>query len=520
MAQAFLNSSKYDVNASDVALLVERSCTRFVVPDGIKRIGPNAFAYSSKLEEIIIPEGIENIGSSGMSYMTKIKKIDLPKSCAFISSYSLQGNAMMEAITFGKVETIQIYALQNNPKCLSYDFTRSEVVPTLDNVNAFNGINANAKILVPASLYDEWITATNWSVYKDYIACVSMGLAFEPEGDCYTVAGRGECTDSVIIIPPTHKGVKVTGISAGAFDGDATIETLILPESGINISGQAFSKTPLKEIQNYYTGGSFALYGCDDLELVTVLETEYVDGCALCVTSSDVTFDFTGNTYPPVFDNPQDTQWGENVKILVSSNSYEQWVSDTNWVMYADKIIPKASEGLEYSFDSYENGYSLRGRGSCTDSFIVVPETYDDGINGIRPVIFYDGFENDDIITGAYIPGSITYATMRWFKGCGNLKNLYAPGVSQIESFAFCNNPSLKYVKFPNIKFIGGGVFFGLTNAVYDFTSVTSIPSIDSYGAGSEFGTNPTILVPSILCDEWKNDTNWVNYAEYIVAAE
>jgi hypothetical protein len=37
------------------------------------------------------------------------------------------------------------------------------------NTNAFNGINAIAKIIVPDALYDEWIAATNWAGYQSYI---------------------------------------------------------------------------------------------------------------------------------------------------------------------------------------------------------------------------------------------------------------------------------------------------------------------------------------------------------------
>ncbi len=38
---------------------------------------------------------------------------------------------------------------------------------------AFDTIGGICKIVVPDSLYDSWITATNWSTYADYIYKVS-----------------------------------------------------------------------------------------------------------------------------------------------------------------------------------------------------------------------------------------------------------------------------------------------------------------------------------------------------------
>lgn len=50
-----------------------------------------------------------------------------------------------------------------------YDFSSFDAVPTLESTDSFSGIPNNCKIKVPAVLYDEWITATNWSSYADHI---------------------------------------------------------------------------------------------------------------------------------------------------------------------------------------------------------------------------------------------------------------------------------------------------------------------------------------------------------------
>ena len=64
-------------------------------------------------------------------------------------------------------------AFVNHPNCLLYDFTNNTSVPTLGNTNAFLYINANCKIVVPDSLYDTWIVASNWVTYASHIVSES-----------------------------------------------------------------------------------------------------------------------------------------------------------------------------------------------------------------------------------------------------------------------------------------------------------------------------------------------------------
>jgi hypothetical protein len=50
-----------------------------------------------------------------------------------------------------------------------YDFSQHATIPTLANTDAFSSIPSDCKIIVPDSLYDNWIVATNWSSYVSYI---------------------------------------------------------------------------------------------------------------------------------------------------------------------------------------------------------------------------------------------------------------------------------------------------------------------------------------------------------------
>lgn len=53
-----------------------------------------------------------------------------------------------------------------------YDFSKCTSIPTLSNYNAFNNMADDCEIRVPASLYNDWISATNWSTYADQIVAI------------------------------------------------------------------------------------------------------------------------------------------------------------------------------------------------------------------------------------------------------------------------------------------------------------------------------------------------------------
>ena len=61
------------------------------------------------------------------------------------------------------------------------DMTGSIGVPTLSNVNNFSSTNDTYKIVVPDSLYDTWINATNWASIASHIMKKSDWNAAHPD---------------------------------------------------------------------------------------------------------------------------------------------------------------------------------------------------------------------------------------------------------------------------------------------------------------------------------------------------
>ena len=123
------------------------SLTSVVIPRGVTRTYGNDFKDCYSLADVVIPQGFTNIGSNMFSGWYSLKNIVIPNS----------------------VTNISAYAFQNCFSLIKYNFAQHTKVPTLGSTNVFSGINKICKIYVPDALYDEWIVATNWSTYADYI---------------------------------------------------------------------------------------------------------------------------------------------------------------------------------------------------------------------------------------------------------------------------------------------------------------------------------------------------------------
>jgi hypothetical protein len=72
-------------------------------------------------------------------------------------------------------------------------------------------------------------------LYKD-----SRGLMFLKSAGGYLLSGRGVCTDTCIVVPDTYQDLPVIGVASYAFDGDTSIEKVVLPETVKSIGAEAF----------------------------------------------------------------------------------------------------------------------------------------------------------------------------------------------------------------------------------------------------------------------------------------
>ena len=374
MALAFLNGTFTSHKAADDSVLralIDRSITEIEIPEGVETIGAYTFDSCRALVSVKIPESVTAIKNYAFHDCVALTEIVIPDSvteikgsvfhgCAGLISVKLPANlTALDANLFYQCSSLPYIKIP--PKiniifggalrcsnCLVFDFSELEQVPGMSHSNAFLDISAEAKILVPAALYDEWVVATNWSVYADHIVAKaegSEGLAYELNfnGDKYNVVGMGSCTDSDLIIPSTYNGLPVGMIDMSAFYNCVEIERVTIPD-GVYISWSAFQDCiGLKEVifkgESITIGGS-VFCGCLALESIKLPSGMGAIGWSLFAGCDSLKLiDFTSFTQVPELAYDDAFPRHEGLIIKVPASLYDEWVNATNWTLYADYIV-------------------------------------------------------------------------------------------------------------------------------------------------------------------------------------
>ena len=142
------------------------------LPDSVTSIGNSAFSGCTALAQISIPDGLLTIGRS-VFYNCALTNIVIPESTVTIDQYAFNQCKSLKVVTFlGSSVILENYAFSSCSALEALDYTACTSVPVLKSGNAFANLPSTFQIRVPASLYDEWIAATNWSNYADYIVAV------------------------------------------------------------------------------------------------------------------------------------------------------------------------------------------------------------------------------------------------------------------------------------------------------------------------------------------------------------
>ena len=104
---------------------VQQTLLRISIPNSVTTIRAQAFNSCQALQSVSIPNSVTNIGDNAFYFCSASE----------------------------------------------YDFSKFSRAPSLGK-EAFKGILSSTKILVPSSLYDTWVAATNWTIYANYIVAV------------------------------------------------------------------------------------------------------------------------------------------------------------------------------------------------------------------------------------------------------------------------------------------------------------------------------------------------------------
>ena len=143
-------------------------------------ISIQAFYFCTRLTQVSLPE-CQMIYSNAFYACYYISEAYLPK-CSIVSNYAFGACSSLATVIFGSsCATISSSAFDGCWKLLTVDLSTVSSVPALGNGAFNNSPIANrttstagvyGSIYVPASLYDAFKTATNWSAYSSRMVSV------------------------------------------------------------------------------------------------------------------------------------------------------------------------------------------------------------------------------------------------------------------------------------------------------------------------------------------------------------
>ena len=146
------------------------SLTNIIIPEKVKNIGRGAFTDCTSLTSIVILGTVVISGTSTFLRCSALKNVVFAEGIRVaVSGIFNNCNSLMSVGELGTMTQIVFEAFKGCSSMMKYDFSQATAVPTLSDVEAFGSINKICKIVVPDNLYDQWIAATNWSTYADYI---------------------------------------------------------------------------------------------------------------------------------------------------------------------------------------------------------------------------------------------------------------------------------------------------------------------------------------------------------------
>ena len=149
------------------------SIASITIPGRVTSIGKYAFQNCYSIASITIPDGVISIGSYAFSNCYSLASITIPDGVTSIGGYAFRNCYSLASISIPDgVTSIGAYAFNSCNGMRYYDFSACTAVPALSNTNAFGNIPSDCQMLIPAALYDEWSTATNWVTYASYMVAV------------------------------------------------------------------------------------------------------------------------------------------------------------------------------------------------------------------------------------------------------------------------------------------------------------------------------------------------------------
>lgn len=154
--------------------------------------------------------------------------------------------------------------------------------------------------------------------------------------------------------------------------------------------------------------------------------------------------------------------------------------------------------------------------------------TQDETLESIVTALQNKAVSGDTSLEDSFMTGSITHyyndritsTTGYCLAGRSNLVTVQLPNVKELQTRACFMCSKLEKIELDNIERFYSGVFYGdsaLTRIIIRTPTVATLVAADVFSNSAIASGTGYIFVPDELLSDYRNATNWSNYAEQIV---
>lgn len=281
--------------------------TSVIIPEGIKTIGPYAFAGLTNLRSVILPSTIEKIDQGAFYGCTSLETIEGLENVKFINQHAFEGCGLTGTLTFKNTVAIADYAFYGCEKLSgvvltettqsvgAYAFAGAKSMTTLT-VNAekikigrgvFSGCSSLASVsinaaVIPAHAFDGCSKLASVTLGRDVAVVgeyafrgttVTAFTVAEGNATLYPQSGKPYILNAegttILLFAPGYKGTfapddsKITSVAAGAFAGAKNLTGVNLPYV-TQVGNYAFADCALLSdvsLGKLTAVGDYAFYG-------------------------------------------------------------------------------------------------------------------------------------------------------------------------------------------------------------------------------------------------------------------
>lgn len=326
----------------------------------------------------------------------------------------------------------------------------------------FGGWFENAELTVAA---DSTVLAKSVTVYAKWLyEAAPTDLTYTVSGGEVTITGLLNQGITDLIIPAYIAGQPVTAIGNAAFYDKTTLRTVVLPDTVLEISGNAFRSSGLVDItwsENLITigDGAFGFTSITTLTVPASVSTIGANAFEYCASLGTIIFEDRSTTLSVGMLAFREAGTSAATKRVIVEDL-------ADWFNIAYNTSGLASNPLVIGADLYHNNDIV--------STLTIPE----GVTTIRPYLF----AGCTSLTSVTIPADVTSVSESAFAVCSNLQSVTftAGSEASIGAGAFRGCSKLSSINLPiALKGIASDTFKGcaMLTSIDIPDSVTSVDS-------------------------------------------